>query len=276
MKSSHKVDIVIILLIATIAGPVVLRLYCYYFNQKSPSSGDLLGYYGTVIAATLATCGVFITLKDNKKEFVEQQRVSVLPFIAVDVLTEKKRIPIFNNGEVEIKSNINKEKNTYYYHEEKLKECFCIINNGKCTLFNGLTNDQIDRVINQGNPFKQKEPGKFVLEPSRVVYLPIELENVGIGAAINFRLGIFPEGGSQKYIKPIPMKVGDKFYCGVYLDEDSDIDFCAGVYHISIYYQDVIGNGYKQDNQFILEKNSDGKYYARINCASVQDRVKYI
>ena len=52
--------------------------------------------------------------------------------------------------------------------------------------------------------------------------MPMKLENVGNGAAIDFMVGLHHENserGSSKYILPHHLKVGDSFYIQVFIDD---------------------------------------------------------
>ena len=53
---------------------------------KLDNDSNILSYYGGVIGGILAIIGVFFTVKYSQKQYSEDQRNSVIPYFAVNML----------------------------------------------------------------------------------------------------------------------------------------------------------------------------------------------
>ena len=86
--------------------------------------------------------------------------------------------------------------------------------------------------------------------------MPLEVENVGNGAATVFSIGlnslkIAPE--KWKFSLARNLKVGEKYQIGIFCD-DCDEKSC-GEYRLCVSYYDILGNGYEQNFKFSVSEN---------------------
>lgn len=92
-KSWTKWILIAVIALALIVGVPVIINECYKTNSGYMtmwSAADMLAYYGTIVASVGAAVGVFVSIKVAAKNYKEDVRARVMPFIAVTPLNEKQ------------------------------------------------------------------------------------------------------------------------------------------------------------------------------------------
>ena len=84
----------VVLSLLTIGIPLLIN-ECYkaggYITRWE--AADVLVYYGTIIAAIIGIVGVYLTVHISNKNYRDDARSRVLPFVAVNVLNVKQPDP---------------------------------------------------------------------------------------------------------------------------------------------------------------------------------------
>ena len=269
-----------------IVGPIIIH---FLFKQQGPQwlkaewgAGDAISYYGVLLASVITIYGLFLTFKDNRRGIEEQSRLDKLPFIGMNTFDVSYRIPYLNpeNDDVmDIKSSAfqsMRSKDEYYYSESKLENVFFIIRDGNISINRRLTENQLDMVKHQGVIQETIAHGVYAAVDHNLIYHPLEIENIGNGAAIDFRLGFnkltdnCPKNDFM-YIPPMPLKVGQKIYLAIYAENDKDEN--CGEYVIEFYYTDIFGNNYKQKHDYSIKRDEKGRLFSELYCGHKQERI---
>lgn len=240
---------VIIGLLAVIIFVVVVPIIineCYKANSGYMTiwgAADVLSYYGTLIAAAGAAIGVYSSIKYSHRQYREDKRRDVLPYLIINVL-DKKGINPFDigwYGEDAIGEEQNKEKDALTYKEFSNKDNFFIFKKGNMSYARKLTKEQKeDRTIYMSDESIEKLGGMW---KNNNFYIPIKIKNVGKGCAINTTVTIEPSGKRKSAESPpVSVPVGEEIYVGLlfYID-----DGLADTYGFIIRYSDIYGNIYE-------------------------------
>lgn len=218
------------------------------------SAGDALMCGVAMISACLAIWGVYLTLDNNRVQFVENSRLGVIPCISIVELVEKNK-----------KSYFNEHRGTKTIHEgdgesmlrsSSEDASYCIVEPGQefailgetITYKRDLTQRQWDLAGHRDSISLVKNG--FSFGPSLVKLVPIQFINIGLGAAVNFRRGIERRHNQEerRYTQPRTLKPGDACMLGIYVDMSDESVF--GEYEICLSYYDVLGNEYTQTFNF--------------------------
>ena len=108
--------------LAAIVGVPIIINECYKANSGYMTiwgAADVLSYYGTIIAAAGAAIGVYFSLKYSHRQYREDKRRDVLPYLIINVL-DRKCVSPFDKGwydEDEIGEEQDKVKEALTYKE---------------------------------------------------------------------------------------------------------------------------------------------------------------
>ena len=149
------------------------------------SAGDMLSFYGSLLAAILTVYGVYLTIQYSQHNYREDIHNRVLPFLALYSLRSRSNYQMFAPAEQE--RNQNKET---FYEEYRLKEIYFIVENGNIDIKSSLSKDQQQTLIQGRFKYVATQTNSFSLCDVNLVSVPLEVENVGNGAAINLRIGL--------------------------------------------------------------------------------------
>lgn len=277
--------LVYIALALSLAGLIVIHI-AYKLNGpvwlvSEWSAGDALAYYGALIASIITIFGLYLTFKDNRRGISEQSRLDKLPFLGVTMLDQHYRIPFLdadNAQEMSIESRaFNSTIEGYHYTETKPDTIFCIISEGSTSCKRSLTKEELSLISHQGLEIVHAANGLSLTTHHKLLYIPLEVTNVGNGAAIDLHFGFNKLDGASKvterFTPPIPLKVDSELYIAIYADNDAKEN--CGRYLIEYYYKDIFGNQYIQKQVFELGINSSERYYGTLENGLQQQPVEY-
>lgn len=279
MKKS-RIKWVIIGLIAVIifvVGVPIIINECYKTNSGYMtmwSAADMLAYYGTIVASVGAAAGVFVSIKVAAKNYKEDVRARVMPFIAV---TPFERKAIVNTmallkEKVEKTERPAKTDNTpaVQYDEYKLSQIYFVITEHGIDAKNGLDKSQQAILEHAGNSWVSVTGGLEMLQRTDFYSMPLEVENVGNGTAVNLRIGFNRVGdrNTYRFIRPMMLKQSQTVY--IHIFSTADYDIVHGDYSLEFHYEDIYGNKYSQE--FLVEygKNKDNQEYQSIDLVGKQ------
>lgn len=256
LKKNYKIFFVVLLLI--FGGPIVINIL---FKIKSPiwflvaewDASAALSYYGAIIAAFLAIYGIFITVQYSQQNYREDVRNRSLPFIVVDMLRSRSIRSIFPTTETIARENL-KNRSIEGYHEYRITDFYCILDDGNILYQSGLTDRQQNILDNCGMKSIPCEIGSSSVRIP-YVFIPLEIENVGNGTAIRMRIGLNRKETLTKdrqYMQPRFMKPGTVLKFHIFSEDCSQNSKNLGEYVLSFCYEDIYLNHYEQNFNLLI------------------------
>ena len=123
-----------------------------------------------------------------------------------------------------------------------------------------------------GTMWASRKDGSETLQYTDFYSLPLEIENVGNGTAVNLRVG-FNRTGTEKghtFVRPMMLKQGQTLYIHIFSTADSDV--VRGDYVLEFHYEDIYGNKYAQEFPVKYDKNENNQEYQSIDLVGKQIR----
>ena len=267
-----------IALLLIVGVPIIIN-ECYKTNSGYMTmwgAADALAYYGAIIASVGAAVGVFVSIKAATKNYQDDLRARVMPFIAV---TPFERKAIVNTiallkEKVEKTEGVTDIDNTsaVQYDEYKLNRIYFVITEHGIDAKNRLDKSQQAILEHAGNSWVSVAGGVEMLQRTDFYSLPLEIENVGNGTAVNLRIGFNRMGdrNTYRFVRPIMLKQGQTVY--IHIFSTADYDIVRGEYSLEFYYEDIYGNKYSQEFPVEYGKNNDNQEYQSIDLVGKQLR----
>lgn len=275
LKKNYKIFFVVLLLI--LGGPIVINIL---FKIKSPiwflsaewDASAALSYYGAIIAAFLAIYGIFITVQYSQQNYREDVRNRSLPFLVVEMLHSKSTQIISANSEKIAKESV-KERPIGGYHEYRITDFYCVLDDGNILYKNDLTKSQQNILDNFGKKPILSKVGR-ASERIPYVYIPLEIENVGNGSAIRMVIGLNRKetlSNDRQYMQPQSMKPGTVLKLHIFSENCSQNSKNLGKYILSFCYEDIYLNHYEQNFDLLIrfDKGESEVFYS-IDLSHVQ------
>jgi hypothetical protein len=236
------------------------------------NAGEFLQFYGMILSALLAVYGVFKTIQYTQENYRKDFVNRVLPYMALTNLEKESQFNwLTSTHQQPIEQNSISE-----YREYKLDKVFFILNDGKIDTFNKLNSRQNALVRNRGSLDIPDKDGRIYTVDYNLISIPLIIENVGNGAAVNFRVGlnrIETQEKGRRYIVPQNLKRGEKFYIHIYSENPGNTQLNCGDYILEIHYEDIYGNKYKQCYNFNLKCNEMKQHLeASLDCVGKQEK----
>ena len=243
------------------------------FLEPAWDAGDLLNLFAVVFASLFAIYGISLTIKSSQEELNESVRNQALPFIIVDFLeTRPKKIDLLSADTTE---ELPDPDNTEF-EEYSLRDYYYVIKETQIDVVRNLSGEQLTKIKNGG--FKKVSPAKGVYTVGKeyYVYFHLNMENVGKGPAVHTRVGLNRKNvdiDKRKYVKPIPLRVGDTLSVGIYADIESENSHVLGNYSLEIRYSDMYGNKYCQEHELIISHETERHIFSAM-ITTGQNQIK--
>ena len=225
------------------------------FFSAEWTAGDVLLFYGSVLAAFGTAFGVFLTVKYSQKNYQEDTRRKVLPFITVTQLFAKHRYNplsgIFYTDEND--NNIipsRDEDRRPIYEEYQLKRVFFIFKEGAFEAVAELPKEYEELIKHRGYLWERTDRESKALKQKGYMSFPLHVENNGCGPAINFRIGLNKKNTNELFVRPLQLKPEQSLYIHIFvpeIEQHDDMDF-----YLSFVYQDIFKNRYRQNYEITL------------------------
>lgn len=224
---------------------------------------DMLAYYGTVIAAIVGVLGVYLTVCVSNKNYRDDARNRILPYIAINVMNIRQPNPFLQGlGEEDyammgndpiIEQSLEGKAWNHLY--------FVIDGKGKIRVAEQLSDDESEKLKETAVTWIRAKDGKMYIRDADVVSMPFVMDNIGNGAAKNLRMSFSYLNSKQFFKTEIILKPNERFY--VHIFSEKEFKTIEGDYVFSVYYEDISGNEYEQLFPVeIVEEN--GNRYKRI------------
>ena len=224
---------------------------------------DVLSYYGTVVGAIVGVLGVYLTVCVSNKNYRDDARNRILPYIAINVMNIRQPdlflqglgeedYAMMGNDPIIEQSLEGKAWNHRY---------FVIDGKGKIRVAEQLSDDESERLKETAVTWIRAKDGKMYIRDADVVSMPFVMDNIGNGAAKNLRMSFSYLNSKQFFKTEIILKPNERFY--VHIFSEKEFKTIEGDYVFSVYYEDISGNEYEQLFPVeIVEEN--GNRYKRI------------
>ena len=275
--NKHKTKIITILIIIIV--PIIIHiLYSVYLNDFFKSrwlSGDLLSYCATILVA-------LISFKHASETFLETQKLDAKPYVSLEKLLHSYNSDIFSivENKVKVEKMSDKENDDNNYIEYKVSELnFLFEDRNKIWIKEKLTDEQIKIILAGGNKVEKYSNGVCFVCDTNFCFLPLVIENVGKGCAINMYIGIRPIEGSIRFdniphiVKenkiifrlksPFNFNQKDKKIVRLVIDNPK-VDI-SGLYELIFEYDDIYNNHYEQNYRVEIDKNDKGKFALKLD-----------
>lgn len=241
----------VILFVFIFVIPLVINeLYKTGKGYKTTWNGaDVLSYYGSVLSSVGGILGVFFSIRYAQKEYKEDSRQRILPFVATESLMEQDEFEKFCKNE-----NNTNDKNYYVIT--------CLPEKG-IEYPKAIPKNIEDIIRNRGNYTEEIVPGCYATMHKEFLFVALKLKNIGEGAACNLTFGLYKlkDGKYQQEIelrkKSIPFLLdrSDILYVGIYWDlENSNM---LGTYNFDIMYSDINYTRYRRSISYEIIKNDE-------------------
>lgn len=220
-------------------------------------AGDALSFYGMLLAAILAVCGVCMTIDYSNRNYRDDLRNKVLPFFSVyNLKTKLKRDWLALDNDEEVTSNTSSIKG---YQEYKIEDYCFVLEDGVINLFDGLSNKQKKLLDNGGFKWIVVD-GVAMFVATHHICKPMEIENVGNGTALSFRIGFNRKDcpkKERKFAYAIPIKVGERIMVHIFSEDCGKDSASLGDYVLEMYYKDIYGNEYSQKHDINIDYSDE-------------------
>lgn len=224
-------------------------------NGGNDWAGFWGGYFGAIIGGICTVGGVFLSIQYEKEKGKEDAERAVLPYIALTTLEKENQRGCFNlksEDDLKKKESHNEDENdedSQEYREYLLDKIYFTVQGEEVTPKRRLSNEQRLLVENGGNYKQMICKGAWSIAHQAMIYIPIVLENVGNGAAVNFRVGL--HSGNMKYNEKRAkytiakhIQAGDNFYLSILFEDLSQYsdekEFVLRICYENIYAQEYI------------------------------------
>ena len=253
--------IILFILVFFIAIPICINLVFKYDSgiailQAKWCASDALSFYGGILAAGLGIYGGFLSIQYAQKNYRDDLKNQVLPYLVVTQLRGLSRYnALADVPDVKTKAKNRPEENEAdapLYEEYKLTKIYYVIESAGIKNYIDLPPRYKPILENAGATWETIANGSYILQKRPYISFPVEIENVGNGTAIYARIGFNKKGDTPKYLPPIQLKPNETFY--IHIFSALPLENVYGEYMLSIIYQDIYHNSYEQSFPFTAEE----------------------
>lgn len=278
-KSWTKWILTAVIALLLIVGVPIIINECYKTSSGYMTmwdAADVLSYYGAIIASIGAALGVFVSIKAATKNYRDDVRARVMPFIAVTPFERKATV----NTMALLREKVEKKEKTkdtddtsaVQYDEYKLSQIYFVITAHGIETKKELAKGQKAILEHAGTMWASRKDGSETLQYTDFYSLPLEIENVGNGTAVNLRVGFnrTEDRGRRRFVRPMMLKQGQTLY--IHIFSTADFDVVCGDYILEFHYEDIYGNKYAQEFPVKYNKNENNQEYQSIDLVGKQIR----
>lgn len=262
----------IVILLAVAGGPIIInRLYqCNNGYITIWNAENVLSYYGTILAACIGIVGVYATVAISNKNYREDARNRILPYIGVNILNIRQPNPFLEGMGTETYATMG---NNPIIEDNLLGKTpnhlfFVLDGNKKVRTTDLLHEDEAQKwKRTEVQWIRAAKDGQMYLRYSEYVSMPFTIENIGNGPAKKLRMSCYSNPKKPFFSPEIILKPNQLFY--IHIFSDKNFETIKGRYFFELYYEDIIGDRYRQCFPIEIVKEN-GKQYERINTEGTQ------
>lgn len=237
----NKYLLPIISLVILFMPKIIDQLYFWGLKRTVPntflSAGDLLSYYGALIAMSVAVLSAVITINEEREKYDEDVLNRVLQYISETRNTCEFKSSFLEGYLGEDSDSQTLENEFKEYPEDTV---YLLIYPTHCEMLKSLTADQ---------EYKCKHATEANCPESKTVthYYSRNYINVGLGTAVALTISAYSSGEND--LKPSPINVsllpGQKLKLGIYAEVDKSADRITSC-QVHIHYSNIYGVRYIQ------------------------------
>ena len=225
------------------------------FFSAEWDAGAALSFYGTLLASFIAIVGVILSINYAQENYRKDEKNRQLPYFALTYMRKDSRFNLFDAVLSQENKDGNSDADTFYYNEYKLSRVYIVISNRGIEYKKKLDKRQM-ATLQQGGLAWIENGSTKVLKPHNYISLPFEVENVGNGAAIDFKLAFNRKDSEERRaVSLYTLKCADSVYFHVFSELESED--LLGDYILELQYCDILGNCYNQKYQVSFEKDNE-------------------
>ncbi|MCD7888399.1 MAG: hypothetical protein LUG23_00480 [Oscillospiraceae bacterium] len=273
------VGVIVIAIVLVFGIPILInesyKANCGYVTMWSAS--DMLAFYGAILAAILAGIGVYVSIWYSNKNYREDVRARILPFITVTTLERKAatNVSALLREQVEGKSapeNVENKPNVQQ-EEKRLDRIYFIIDSNGIKAQSTLNKYQQTVSDLNGIASYTTTEGTDMLHRVDYFSIPLEVENVGNGTAVNLRIGFnyADDKKSHEFLTPTMLNQKQTIYINIFSTENPEN--IHGEYLLEFFYEDIHRNKYTQQFPVTMEKDEKGQEIQSIELVGEQKRI---
>lgn len=242
----------------------------YNFLVAEWSAGDVLSFYGAMLASVATIVGVYLSIDYAQRNYREDEANRVRPYLALTHYKSKSRSSL-SSLLFEPSGNEDNRSSDEYYEEYKFNKVFIVIKSDGIVFTDDLSKSQKQSLKAGGIGLVQDNSNNRSLRPQNLVSMPFEIENVGSGAAVNTTIVFYRKGEKRRGANVFTIKTGESIYCHIFCGEQNPSLY--GEYVLEFIYGDILGNCYSQKYNVEFGINSEsGKFFNGIDLAGKQKR----
>lgn len=221
------------------------------------SANDVLSYYGTLLACIGGVLGVFFTVKYSQKQYREDARQRIMPFVATDFLLNKSCYKDFaeKHNQYSIEDKNEYDHFVITYSNDKGVQYPIFLSEEECSLLDNNGHFEVE----------DKKNGITLYGFKIICFIPCVLKNVGTGVALKTTFGLYKLNNGcysekiddRKASKPFVLDKGDRIHVGLYFDLDDEESL--GTYKFDIMYSDTDFTRYRRSITFKFIQNPQTK-----------------
>lgn len=208
------------------------------------------------------------------RNYREDARNRILPYIAIDVINNKQPDPLLEGFGSEdyssmrndpiIEESINGKANNHLF--------FVIDGTSKIRASESFHEDEAEKAKRTNVMWiRAAKDGKMYLRESECISMPFLLKNIGNGPAKKLRMAFSCQNGKPFFKTEMILEQNESFY--IHIFSVKGLDEIKGNYVFSVCYEDISGNIYEQ--LFPVEiVNENKKWYTRIDTNGDQRLIR--
>lgn len=237
---------------------------CDFFHPDW-DAGDVLGFYGVLLGSFTGVVGVFFSIQYSQENYKADLINRSLPFINI---TSMRYVPEALNQSVS-----SKESNAIVY---PIETYYYTIQNKSVSIDSRLTEHQ-EKMVSCGGVYESHpRNGITITQNAKLLYIPLEVENIGNGAATTFSIGLYippysPEKHPKAFSLARSLRVGEKIQVVIYSENDDQDN--VGDYEMCVSYYDILGNAYEQLYSYRIFLDGHGELRASLQMNGTQKRL---
>lgn len=267
-----KITCILIVLVLIVGVPVIIN-ELYRQNRGYITiwgAPEVLSYYGTILAAGGGAVGVFFTVRYSQKQYREDARQQIMPFISTDFSIDRSCFRSFEQ-------KINKNHGTPNAGHDHFVIRYTAKNGVQYPYY--LSEEETELLLRNGNQrIEDKQTGAIIESFKLVCFVPCILKNVGNGVSLKTTFGLYKlkEGKYTEDIdnrvtsKPLVLDKGEQIYVGMFFDLDDPT--ALGTYNFDIMYSDMNCTRYRRSITIEFKQNPTTKVveYQKIDTATYE------
>lgn len=208
-------------------------------------AADVLSYYGMILAALIGVVGVYLTVYAANKNYREDARNRILPYISVNVVDRIVPDPFivgFNRSE-DKPSDVSQLADKA--DESSNDSVYFMISKKGVAVFRELSEEDLNLINSLPVVWKRGvKDERMYIRNAKDVNIPFEIENIGNGSALRLSVGLKPSNKKVHFETEITLKQNQSRRILIYSKER--FEEIAGEYTVEIKYRDISGNWYEQ------------------------------